>query len=90
MATLAESATGMVFGCHVPDTHLPVLKSLKVDFQKRAIGDLQAVATITPEQVEQITTQDKGSAIIAVKVTDEEGKEPIQCEMEWAWTKKRK
>jgi acyl-coenzyme A thioesterase PaaI-like protein len=30
MATLAESATGMVFGIHVPDSHLPVLKSMNI------------------------------------------------------------
>lgn len=90
MATLAESASGMVFGVHVPDSHLPLLKSMKVDFVKRAVGDLQAVAQITPEQVQEIQTTDKGSAIIQVKVTDQNDNEPIHCEMEWAWTTKRK
>jgi acyl-coenzyme A thioesterase PaaI-like protein len=90
MATLAESATGMVFGIHVPDSHLPVLKSMNIQFTKRAKGDLQAVASISEDQIHAIQTQDRGSAIIAVKVTDEDGKEPIACQMEWAWTTKRK
>lgn len=90
MATLAESATGMLFGIYVPDTHLPLLKSMKVTFNKRAIGDLQAVSTITEEQKQQIMNTDRGSTIMQVVVTDEEGKEPIQCEMEWAWTSKKK
>jgi acyl-coenzyme A thioesterase PaaI-like protein len=89
MATLAESATGMVFGVHVPDTHIPLLKSIKIQFVKRAQGDLRAVARITPKQIETIASTDKGSEIIQVTVTDQGGNEPIQCEMEWAWTTKK-
>lgn len=90
MATLAESATGMLFGLHVPDTHLPLLKSMKVEFVARAAGDLTAVATLSEEQRGQIQTSERGSLIVPVKVTDSEGKEPIRCEMEWAWTTKKK
>jgi hypothetical protein len=48
------------------------------------------VASISEDQIHAIQTQDRGSEIIAVKVTDEDGKEPIECQMEWAWTTKRK
>jgi acyl-coenzyme A thioesterase PaaI-like protein len=89
MATLAESTTGMLFGLYVPDTHLPLLKSMKVAYTARAVGNLRAVATLTDEQKQIIQSTDKGSVIVPVKVTDSEGKEPIQCEMEWAWTQKR-
>jgi acyl-coenzyme A thioesterase PaaI-like protein len=89
MATLAESATGMLFSLYVPDTHLPLLKSMKVSYTARAAGNLQAVATLTEEQKSLIQSTDKGSVTVPVKVTDSDGKEPIQCEMEWAWTKKR-
>ena len=90
MATLAESATGMVFGAHVPDSHLPVLKSLKVNYQKLAKGNLTAVATISSEQIHEIQTQDRGSVIVPVTVTDEDNNQPIAVEMEWAWTAKKK
>lgn len=90
MATLAESTTGMVFGLHVPDSHLPVLKRMQVHFKRRAQGDLQAVAHITPEQIHQIQNTDKGSTIVAVRVMDEAGKQPIECEFEWAWTSKHR
>lgn len=90
MATLAESTTGMVFGIHVPETHIPVLKKLTVSYTKRAKGDLLAVATISEEQIEEIQTQGKGSTVVSVRVTDEDGKEPIVCEIEWAWTSKIK
>lgn len=90
MATLAESATGMVFGVNVPDTHLPLLKSMTINYTKLAKGNLQAVARLDEEQIAKIQNDEKGSVVVPVKVTDEDGKEPIQVEMEWAWTPKRK
>ena len=88
-ATLAESVTGMVFGVHVPDTHVPLLKSIQIDYNRVAKGSLRAYAKITPDQIEDIRTSDKGSTIIHVQVTDDEDKEPISAKLEWAWRKKR-
>jgi acyl-coenzyme A thioesterase PaaI-like protein len=88
MATLAESATGMVFGIHVPDTHIPLIKRLTVRYHKLARGDLTAVATISEEQIRQIQTQERGSVVVPVTVTDQDDTEPIAVEMEWAWTTK--
>jgi acyl-coenzyme A thioesterase PaaI-like protein len=51
MALLAESASGMVFGMNVPDSHIPLIKSMTIRYKRLAKGDLQAVATLTPEQV---------------------------------------
>lgn len=51
MALLAESATGIVFGMNVPDTCVPLIKSMSIQYKKRAKGDLQAVASLTPQQV---------------------------------------
>ena len=90
MATLAESTTGMVFGLHVPDDKLPLLKRMSLKFVARAEGDLKAVTTLPVEMQQQIRTQERGSVLLPVKVTDETGKEPIHCEMEWAWTTKSK
>ncbi|QOL26527.1 DUF4442 domain-containing protein [Thalassotalea sp. LPB0316] len=87
---LAESATGIVFGMNVPDTHVPLLKSMKVDFQRRMVGDLTAHANLTDEQIQQIETQDKGDMLVAVTITDESGQQPIACFMEWAWVPKRR
>lgn len=89
MATLAESATGMVFGLFVPDkTHVPLIKSMNIQFTKRAIGNLKAHAILTKDQKEKITNTDRGATIVQVKVTDQNNNEPIQCQMEWAWTTK--
>lgn len=90
MATLAESATGMLFGLYVPDgTHVQLLKSLRIEYTAMAVGDLQAVATVF-ENAEQLGDTDRGSVIVPVKVTDAEGKEPIKCELTWAWTTRKK
>ncbi|RDX36309.1 DUF4442 domain-containing protein [Kangiella sp. HD9-110m-PIT-SAG07] len=90
MALIAETATGMVVGMNVPDDKVPVIKTLKVDFLKRAKGDLVAKAYLTDSQIQDILTLDKGEVEVAVSVTDEEGKEPISCQMVWAWTPKRR
>jgi acyl-coenzyme A thioesterase PaaI-like protein len=90
MALLAESATGFICGMNIPDDKALVIKTLKVDFLKRATGDLKAEAYLTREQIEQIKTLEKGSVAVAIEVTDEKGIEPIQCEMVWAWTPRRR
>ena len=85
---LAESTTGMVFGMHVPDSHIPLIKSMTINYQRRMQGDLHAVATISAEQIAQINNSEKGDVVIAVKITDESGQEPIECLMQWAWVSK--
>ena len=90
MALLAESVTGLVVGMSVPDDRVPVIKSMKIDYVKRAKGDLEAIATLSAEEVDRISTTQKGEVTVPVKVTDENGNEPIHCEMIWAWTPKRR
>ena len=87
---LAESATGIVFGLNVPDSHLPLLKSMTVNYLRRMVGDLQAVATLTDDQLKAISEQDKGDMQVKVVITDESGQEPIECFMDWAWVPKRR
>jgi acyl-coenzyme A thioesterase PaaI-like protein len=85
MALLAETATGFCVGLNVPDDKLPLIKSLKVEYLQRAQGDMRAVATLRPEQVEAIRTVGKGEVTVAVTITDSSGSEPIRAEMVWAW-----
>lgn len=90
MALLAETATGLIVGMNIPDDKVPVIKSLKVNYLKRAVGTMRAEARLEPEQIALMRTEEKGEVLVAVKVTDEEGKQPIECEMLWAWTPKRR
>ncbi|EQC41609.1 hypothetical protein SDRG_01568 [Saprolegnia diclina VS20] len=90
MALLAESASGMVFGMNVRDSHLPLLKSMSMSYVKRAKGDLKAVATLTDAQRDEIAKSDKGEVLVNVVVTDSAGDSPVECEMRWVWVPKRK
>ncbi|RHY32228.1 hypothetical protein DYB32_002735 [Aphanomyces invadans] len=89
MALLAESASGVVFGMNVKDTHLPLLKSMSINYVKRAQGDLRAVATLTPTQREALERDDKGNVVVDVVLTDAKGERPVEVQMTWAWTPKR-
>ena len=87
-ALLAESATGLILGLNLPDSRLPLLKSMSLNFYQRMQGDLTANALLTAEQITQIQQQEKGDLIIAVELTDESGQAPIVAEMHWAWINK--
>jgi acyl-coenzyme A thioesterase PaaI-like protein len=81
----AETATGMVMGMNVRDNCLPVVKDMRVQFKKRGVGNMRAVATLTTEQHALIQSTDKGEVTVAVVVTDESGNQPVECEFIWAW-----
>lgn len=88
-ALLAETATGFVVGMNLPDDKLPLLRSMKVNYTRRAHGDLSAVATLTPEQRQALLDQPKGDVPVAVTVTDARGESPMECEFVWAWVTKK-
>lgn len=90
MALIAESATGSIVGLNLCEDSIPVIKSMTVNYLKRAKGNMRAEAWLTPEQIEQIKTLPKGEVNVACKVTDDEGKEPITVDMVWAWVPVRR
>lgn len=90
MILLAETATGILVGVNIPDTKIPLIKSLNTKFVRRTLGDMKAVATLTDEQIKLIHSEDKGETYVNVKVTDETGEEVIECEALWAWILKEK
>ncbi|XOV78130.1 MAG: DUF4442 domain-containing protein [Aestuariibacter sp.] len=86
---LAESATGLVVGMNVPDSSVPVIKSINVKFVKRMQGNLLAVASLSEQQMQQVRTTEKGEMTIPIKITDDSGQEPVICDMVWAWVPKK-
>jgi acyl-coenzyme A thioesterase PaaI-like protein len=90
MTLIAETASGFVVGMNVPDDRVPVVKSLSVEFKKRAKGALRAVAELTPEQRQTMRDTPKGEVDVRVQLTDESGNEPVLATMIWAWTPKRR
>ncbi len=89
-ALMVESATGIVFGVNLQDSKLPLLKSMKIDFNRRMQGALKAVATISDEQIKALQSNEKGDMLIKVVVTDESNESPIECFMDWAWISKKR
>jgi acyl-coenzyme A thioesterase PaaI-like protein len=90
MALLAETATGFVVGMNLSDDKLPLIKSLHVDYKRRTVGDMRAVATLSDEQVTMIQREPKGEVLVPIVVTDESGQQPIECQMLWAWVSKNR
>lgn len=88
-ALVAETATGMALGMHLPDDKIPLLKRMHVEYIKRSTGALVASASLTKDQIEALHRDEKGAFIIDCTVIDDAGIEPVKCQMEWAWISKR-
>lgn len=89
-ALLAETASGLALGLHIPDGRLPLLKSMTIRYTRRAEGGVTASAHLTPEQRALLLEQEKGEVNIAVSLRDDAGGTPAECEMTWAWIPKRR
>jgi len=87
-AVLAESCTGLLLGMHVPNTRLPLLKSMTVEFKRRMNGNLHAQANLSAAQIKQISEHEQGDVVVPVIITDDSGEQPIICQMHWAWVVK--
>lgn len=89
MGLLAESATGFMTGMNVPDDRIVVIRSMQLEYVKRATGDMTAVARFTSEQTDFIRATEKGEIQVPVTITDETGTETVKATMIWAWTPKK-
>ena len=89
MGLLAESATGFMTGMTVPDDRIIVIRTMELNYQKRASGDMKAVASFSNEQVDYIKNTPKGDIEVPVVITDETGTETVKAKMIWAWTPKK-
>ena len=90
LALLAETATGLIVAQNVPSESVPVLRTLNVDYQRRAEGALQATTRLTVEEVERIRSRPIGKVEAPVTVRDASGAAPIEAALAWAWLPKRR
>jgi acyl-coenzyme A thioesterase PaaI-like protein len=88
-ALLAESASGFIVGINLPADKLPLIKNMNINYVKRSTGDIQAVASLTDEQIELLHSEPRGEVLVKVEVTDAVGIVPVECEMLWAWVPKK-
>lgn len=87
-ALLAETATGMVVGMNLPDTRLPLLKSMQIDYLKRAEGAVRAEAWLPEADAARMQSDERGEVTVPVTVTDSAGTVTVDCAMCWAWVTK--
>lgn len=85
----AETASGFVVGINLPQRSLPLIKVMRVDFQKRVKGTIRATATLTAEQRQHMLTAERGQIPVETHITDDSGGEPVVVEMLWAWVPRR-
>jgi len=90
MALLAETCSGAVFGLSLPPDKLPLLKSMHIDYVRRARGGLRAEATLALPQRRLLAKKERGEMVVPVKVSDANGEEPVVCQMTWAWVPKQR
>jgi len=90
MALLAETCSGAVFGLSLPGDKLPLLKTMQIDYVRRAQGGLRAEATLALPQRRALEKKERGELVVPVRVTDASGEEPIVCHMTWAWVPKKR
>lgn len=90
VALLAETASGTLLTMNLPDDRVPLLKSMQIEYLKRAQGDLLAEATLEASARSRMRAEEKGEIAVPVKVTDQSGAEPVRCRMLWAWVSKRR
>lgn len=88
-ALLAETATGMVVGMHLPDSKLPLLKRLDIQYLKRAAGAVRAEAWLLAEDIARMQSDERGEVVVPVTVTDEAGTVTVECSICWAWVTRR-
>ena len=87
---LAESATGFLVGLNVPDDKVPVIKTARAEYTRRARGDMRVEAHLTAAQRERMQREEKGETSVPVTIHDGDNQQPIEIEMIWAWTPKRR
>ena len=84
-ALLAETATGMAVGMHLPDSKLPLLKRLDIQYLKRADGAVRAEAWLLADDIARMQHDERGDMVVPVTVTDSAGTVTVECAICWAW-----
>lgn len=86
LALLAETASGLVVALNVPPSSSPLLRTMDVSFDRFARHSVQAEATLTEEESNQIQSSPIGRIDVEVSLTAPEDEETlVSSELEWAW-----
>lgn len=88
MALLAETVTGLVVALNVPGESVPVIRTLHIDFRRRAEPPLRATATLTDDEAERIRSRPIGKVDVPLTLADATDEAPLDCAIQWAWLPK--
>ncbi|MDX1455166.1 MAG: DUF4442 domain-containing protein, partial [Gammaproteobacteria bacterium] len=72
-ALLAESASGLAFGWHLPDDKLPLLKRMNIRYVSLLEGDLEATASVDVADRQRMQQDERGDTVVSVVLTDSAG-----------------
>lgn len=85
LALLVETATGLVVALNLTPPAVPLLRTMTLDFQRRARGAVCADATLTDEEATRIQDSPIGKMDVPFRLTDSQDAEPVTGTMQWAW-----
>lgn len=85
---LAETASGLAVGMHLPDDCVPLLKTLGFRYTRRARGALSAEAALDAASIALLANETRGEVKVPVSVWDEDNEKPLECVLVWAWRPK--
>jgi acyl-coenzyme A thioesterase PaaI-like protein len=85
MFLLAEAATGVVLSFNLPEGSRFSTTHVEVNYKQRAVGDLCAIARLSPDERTLLCAQEKGRLSVPVTLTDSRGQEPASFLIEWSY-----
>jgi acyl-coenzyme A thioesterase PaaI-like protein len=86
LALLAETASGLVVALNVPSGSAPLLRTMDVSFDRFTRDAVQAEATLSDEEAEQINSRPIGRIDVEVRLTPpEDDTTLVSSQLQWAW-----
>lgn len=86
LALLAETASGLVVALNVPDGSSPLLRTMNVSFDQFAREAVQAEATLTGDEADQIQSRSIGQIEVNVLLTPpDDDTTLVSGTLKWAW-----
>jgi acyl-coenzyme A thioesterase PaaI-like protein len=86
LALLAETASGLVVALNVPSGSAPLLRTMEVSFDRFTRDAVQAEATLSDGEAEQIQSRPIGRIDVDVTLmAPDDGETLVSSQLQWAW-----
>jgi len=84
LALLAETASGLVTALNIPETSVPIIRTLDVSFQRPAFELITATATLDADTRERLAARPIGRVDVPVTLMVGETA-VVEATAQWAW-----